>query len=66
MVRMADGAIVAQRSIIVDRMALGVHIARNVPMTVVPDGVDMLLGLPVLTAIGKFTIDVGPGVLRFD
>jgi predicted aspartyl protease len=66
MVRMADGAIVAQRSIIVDRMTLGVHVVRDVPMTIVPDGVDMLLGLPTLTAIGKFSIDVGKGVLRFD
>jgi hypothetical protein len=66
LVRVADGAIIAQRSIFVDRMTLGVHVLRNVPMTIVPDGVDMLLGLPALTAIGKFSIDAGQGVLRFD
>jgi len=66
MVRMADGARVAQRSIIVDRMTVGVHVLRNVSMTIVPDGVDMLLGLPALTAIGKFSIDASQGILRFN
>jgi hypothetical protein len=66
MMRMANGATVPQRSIIVDQMKLGIHVLRNVPMTIVPDGVDMLLGLPALTSIGKFSIDVGQRVLRFD
>jgi hypothetical protein len=65
-VRLAGGSTVAQRSIIVDQMRLGVHVLHNVPMNVVPDGVDMLLGLPILTAIGKLSIDFGQGVLRFD
>jgi hypothetical protein len=37
----------------------------NVRMSVVPDGTEMLLGLPILNAIGRFTIDSANHQLTF-
>ena len=56
-VTLADGSTIQERVLIVNTLTIGAHTRRNVRMLVSPDGVDMLLGLPVLNAIGKFTID---------
>jgi clan AA aspartic protease (TIGR02281 family) len=56
-VTLADGSTIKERVLIVNTLALGAHTRRDVRMLVSPDGVDMLLGLPVLNAIGKFTVD---------
>jgi predicted aspartyl protease len=38
-------------------VTIGSHVLRDVRAGVAPDGTDMLLGLPVLNKIGRFTID---------
>ena len=44
-------------TIIIDTVTIGGHVLRDVPAGVTPDGADMVLGLPVLNQIGRFTID---------
>jgi predicted aspartyl protease len=43
--------------VIVKTLIIGAHTRWNVRMLVSPDSADMLLGLPILNAIGKFTVD---------
>jgi predicted aspartyl protease len=63
MVTMADDSKHYERTVFVKRLIIGQHTRYNVLMTV-SDG-DMLLGLPVLKAIGRFTIDADKGELVF-
>ena len=65
LVGMADGSSRMERRISVNSLTIGQHTRIDVPMTVSPDGADMLLGLPVLKAIGKFSIDAVNGRLTF-
>lgn len=64
-VAMADGSTRHERSISVKTLTFGGHTRHNVIMGVAPDGAMMLLGLPVLNAIGKFTIDAPNNALIF-
>lgn len=64
-VKLANGSIVNERSIIVNTMSIGRHTLYDVEAGVVKDGVTMLLGLPVLNSIGKFTIDGANQQLTF-
>jgi clan AA aspartic protease (TIGR02281 family) len=54
---LADGSKQAHRSVLVKSLWVGSHQRLNVLVGVLPDGTEPLLGLPVLNAIGKFTID---------
>jgi hypothetical protein len=62
---MANGSSEYERVISVNSITIGSHTRTNVSMSVGPDGSMMLLGLPVLNAIGKFTIDAGSSQLIF-
>ena len=50
------------RSVIIDAVTVGTHTVRNVEMGVGPHS---LLGMNVLSRIGKFTIDSANGQLVF-
>jgi predicted aspartyl protease len=54
---LADGPQREQQSVIVDTVTIGSHVLHDVLAGVSPDGSPMLLGLPVLNKIGRFTID---------
>jgi clan AA aspartic protease (TIGR02281 family) len=56
-VTLADGSTTQERVVIVKTLIIGAHTRWNVRMLVSPDSADMLLGLPILNAIGKFTVD---------
>jgi gag-polyprotein putative aspartyl protease len=60
---MADGSSHDERTVIVDTLWLGSHSRSQVRVSV-SDG-EALLGLPVLNAIGRFTIDAQRGVVSF-
>jgi hypothetical protein len=60
---MADGSSHYERTVIVDTLSLGSHSRSQVRVSV-SDG-EALLGLPVLNAIGRFTIDAQHGVVSF-
>jgi clan AA aspartic protease (TIGR02281 family) len=62
---MANGSSEYERVVSVNSITIGSHTRTNVSMSVGPDGSMMLLGLPVLNAIGKFTIDAGSSQLIF-
>lgn len=62
---MANGACDMERVVVVDSLTIGSHTVNNVRMSVVPDGTEMLLGLPILNAIGRFTIDSANHQLTF-
>lgn len=63
---MANGSIDVEKVIVIDSIAVGSHTVNHVEMSVVPDnGANMLLGLPVLNSIGKFTIDSAVSQLIF-
>jgi hypothetical protein len=62
---MANGQCEMQRVVLIDTLTLGRRIVHNVRMSVVPDSVEQLLGLPILNAIGKFTIDGANRQLTF-
>jgi clan AA aspartic protease (TIGR02281 family) len=65
-VQMADGTWVMERVISVKSLKLGSHDRTDVTMTVTTSDNGMsLLGLPVLNAIGKFTVDGGSNQLIF-
>jgi clan AA aspartic protease (TIGR02281 family) len=64
-VTLANGSIVQERQILVNSLTIGAHTRWNVRMLVSPDGADNLPGLPVLAAIGKFTIDAANSQLLF-
>ena len=61
-VSIADGSTVNSRSVIIDAVTVGTHTVRNVEMGVGPHS---LLGMNVLSRIGKFTIDSANGQLVF-
>jgi hypothetical protein len=61
--RMADGSSHWERTVSVHKMSIGSHVRTNVSVSV-SDGMT-LLGLPVLNAIGKFTIDSANNRLIF-
>jgi hypothetical protein len=63
-VTLADGSSVHARSLMVNSIVLGNHTVSNVIVTVSDAG--SLLSLPVLNAIGRFTIDSANGVLAFN
>jgi clan AA aspartic protease (TIGR02281 family) len=54
---LADGSEREGRTVIIDSVTIGSHVLRDVRAGVTPDGADMLLGLPLLNQIGRFTID---------
>ena len=56
-VNLADGSTVTEKRIIVKSVTIGEHVLTDIPMGIVKDHATMLLGLPVLNKIGKFTID---------
>jgi clan AA aspartic protease (TIGR02281 family) len=56
-VPLADGSTTQERVVIVKTLIIGAHTRWNVRMLVSPGSADMLLGLSVLNAIGKFTVD---------
>lgn len=62
-VTLADGSKHMERVISVNSLTLGSHVRTNVLMTISEGG--SLLGLPVLNAIGKFTIDSSANQLIF-
>ena len=47
-------------------MTIGRYVIHNVRIVVNDDGADLLLGLPVLNAIGSFTIDQSHSQIRFN
>ena len=61
-VSIADGSTVNSRSVIIDAVTVGTHTVRNVEMGVGPHS---LLGMNVLSRIGKFTINSANGQLVF-
>ena len=65
-VELADGSTVSQRRIVVTKVSIGKHTVANMRAGVVKDGKEMLLSLPVLNAIGKFTIDSANQRLTFN
>jgi clan AA aspartic protease (TIGR02281 family) len=56
-VGLADGSEHSERTIVIDKVTIGSHALHDVRAGVTPDGADMLLGLPLLNQIGRFTID---------
>jgi clan AA aspartic protease (TIGR02281 family) len=54
---LADGSEREGRTVIIDSVTIGRHVLRDVRAGVTRDGADMLLGLPLLSRIGRFTID---------
>ena len=65
-VTLADGSQREQQSVIIDTVTIGRHVLHGVLASVSPDGSDMLLGLPVLNQIGRFTIDTAINRLIFN
>jgi hypothetical protein len=63
-VTLADGRTVDETVIMIDRVSVGSHVLTNVKAGVTPGG-SALLGLDVLSAIGKFQVDMAAGVLIF-
>ena len=62
---LADGSRHEGRTVVIDSVTIGSHVLRDVRAGVTPDGADMLLGLPLLNQIGRFTIDTGNHKLIF-
>jgi hypothetical protein len=54
---LADGSMHEEKTVSIDSLTLGSHTRTNVLATITDDSGMMLLGLPVLNAIGRFTID---------
>lgn len=63
-ITLANGATENERTVFVDSLVIGRY-ARSKVLVSVSDG-DPLLGLPILNAIGKFSIDAERGVLSFE
>jgi predicted aspartyl protease len=61
---MADGSAHPMRTISINTLTIGSHTRTNVKVVVSDNGMS-LLGLPVLNAIGKFSIDAVGGQLTF-
>jgi predicted aspartyl protease len=65
-IKVADGRIIEERRIIIDRLQIGTHVLRDVVATVPDnDGAMLLLPFTVLNQMGKFTIDTANGRLIF-
>ena len=63
-ITLANGATENERTVFVNSLVIGRY-ARSKVLVSVSDG-DPLLGLPILNAIGKFSIDAERGVLSFE
>jgi hypothetical protein len=64
-VRLAGGQTVTEDCIIIRQIALRTHVATNVPAVINANDDDMLLSLPALNQMGKFTIDTANSQLVF-
>jgi Aspartyl protease len=64
-VGLAGGQTVTEDCIIIRQIALGTHVATNVPAVINANDDDMLLSLPALNQMGKFTIDTANSQLVF-
>jgi predicted aspartyl protease len=64
-VTLADGSVHEEEIIVVHKLVIGNHTLTDVPSTVTDQNTEMLLPLPVLTQIGRFTIDTKAGQLIF-
>jgi hypothetical protein len=62
---LAGGQTVTEDCIIIHQIALGTHIATNVRAVINANDDDMLLSLPALNQMGKFTIDTANSQLVF-
>jgi hypothetical protein len=56
---------VTEDCIIIHQIALGTHVATNVLAVINANDADMLLSLPALNQMGKFTIDTANSQLVF-
>jgi hypothetical protein len=56
---------VTEDCIIIHQIALGTHVATNVRAVINANDADMLLSLPALNQMGKFTIDIPNSRLVF-
>ena len=56
-VGLAGGQTLTENCIIIRQIALGTHVATNVQAVINANDDDMLLSLPALNQMGKFTID---------
>jgi hypothetical protein len=63
--RLAGGQTVTEDCIIIHQIALGTHVATNVRACINANDDDMLLSLPALNQMGKFTIDTANSQLVF-
>ena len=64
-VGLAGGHTETEDCIIIRQIALGTHVATNVRAVINPNDDDMLLSLPALNQMGKFTIDTANSQLVF-
>jgi hypothetical protein len=64
-VTLADGSAQEEQIIVVHKLTIGNHTLTDVPSTVTEQETEMLLPFPVLSQIGKFTIDTKAGQLIF-
>ena len=62
---LAGGQTVTEDCIIIHQIALGTHVATNVRAVINANDADMLLSLPALNQMGKFTIDTANSQLVF-
>jgi hypothetical protein len=62
---LAGGQTVTADHIVIHRIAVGTHVATEVPAIINTHDADMLLSLPALNQMGKFTIDMTSGQLIF-
>ena len=62
---LAGGQTVTEDCIIIHQIALGTHVATNVRAVINANDDDMLLSLPALNQMGKFTIDTANSQLVF-
>jgi hypothetical protein len=64
LIKVADGRVIEERRIIIDRVQIGVHVLRNIVATA-PNGAMLLLPFTILNQMGKFTIDTANHRLIF-
>jgi hypothetical protein len=64
-VGLAGGQTVTEYRVIIHQIALGTHVATNVLAVINANDDDMLLSLPALNQMGKFTIDTARSQLVF-
>jgi hypothetical protein len=62
---MAGGTHEDRHYIVIHRLSLGTHVATEVRAVINPVDDDMLLSLPALNQMGKFTIDTPNNQLVF-